>query len=492
MKKVLVAGLALAIASGLASTASAAAVEPGVKITGDSRVRIAYRDEDYVNAFGNNKFLGATPATSGPAADSQTGFLDTRIRLNVAGTAAGGAYAKARLRLYENNQGDLDLDATDRTGLDGSNIWVDQAYMGIPFSDMVTVEIGKYRSTYGPLGTTYNFFYDDVHLSGARGIVKVGGFEINPFVEWMSEAQGGATEGIVSVEDQREDRDEIRFGAHAKTNINKDWLVGGMIGYQVDSRVETQPWNWNNSDSTRQNTGYFAGIYTKGKVGAFGLLAELGITEKDLNGFNSWLEDDNANLIGGSDAIGSKDTGYGGFINPTYTIDKLTIGLNGGFTQNGFQPDRAYGFVMIGGTDNSAITAQRIGEYGDWLWLGLVANYAFSENLKLTGNLVYADIDTWTNPGDGPGFYGNPNADAAYPYLSTTSGNLRNKLALDSAWEISGVVQYTISKGMNVFLSAGYLIPELQLINYNAATWSGVPIEENGVFGTMARFELVF
>ncbi len=34
MKKVLVAGAALLLAGGIASTASAAAVEPGVKITG--------------------------------------------------------------------------------------------------------------------------------------------------------------------------------------------------------------------------------------------------------------------------------------------------------------------------------------------------------------------------------------------------------------------------------------------------------------------------
>ena len=44
MKKVLVAGAALLLAGGIASTASAAAVEPGVKITGDARARLVYRD----------------------------------------------------------------------------------------------------------------------------------------------------------------------------------------------------------------------------------------------------------------------------------------------------------------------------------------------------------------------------------------------------------------------------------------------------------------
>ena len=42
------------------------------------------------------------------------------------------------------------------------------AYMGIPFTDNVTVEIGRYRSTYGPLGATYNFAYDDVSSSRCK------------------------------------------------------------------------------------------------------------------------------------------------------------------------------------------------------------------------------------------------------------------------------------------------------------------------------------
>ncbi len=42
MKKVLLAGAALMLVSGIASTASAAEIKPGVVITGDSRVRVYY------------------------------------------------------------------------------------------------------------------------------------------------------------------------------------------------------------------------------------------------------------------------------------------------------------------------------------------------------------------------------------------------------------------------------------------------------------------
>ena len=73
MKKVLVAGAALLLAGGIASTASAAAVEPGVKITGDARARLIYKDS---YDFGQKD-------------DGDQTNLDHRIRFNVAGTAAG-------------------------------------------------------------------------------------------------------------------------------------------------------------------------------------------------------------------------------------------------------------------------------------------------------------------------------------------------------------------------------------------------------------------
>jgi hypothetical protein len=458
MKKILVAGAALMLMSGSAVTvhavhfpspeqpapaAGVVPVKPGVVLNGDARVRLGYQSEEYYNRFGNLS-----------APDSQVN-MDSRVRFNLTGTAAGGAYAKARIRFMENNMGDGDMDGLSIARGTQDNLWADLAYVGIPFTDTFTLELGKYRSTYGPMTVTHNFFYDDVHLTGARGIMKVGGVTVNPFIEWMEEAQ---TDGAAI--DRLEDNDALRFGVHAKGKIQA-WTVGGMLGYQTDDRNETAVFE--------QNDGFFASLYTSGRAGAFGLIAEIAMTDSDLNNFNAW-EDDGGVTAGviANDRIGSDDTGFGGYVFPNYQIDKLNIGLNLGFTDGGFTPDRAFGFVMMGSTDNSRISAIRMGDTGDWLWAGLVAEYSISESLKLTGNLVYADIDAWGSKGtngDGP---------------NTTSGALF--APLDSAWEISAVLQYTISKGADVFFSAGYLAPEFD----NSA------LEDDGAFGALSRLEIKF
>lgn len=457
MKKVLLAGAALMLVGGIASTASAAAVEPGVKITGDARVRLWYMSEEYKNNFGNL----ADPVNA--PYDSQTS-MDSRVRLNVTGTAAGGAYAKTRIRMYETLMGDDDTDPTP-LGSQSGNVWIDMAYVGIPFSDMFTLEVGKYRSTYGPLGTTYNFFYDDVHSTGFRGIVKINDIEINPFIEWMEEAQNDNA----TATDKNADNDEYRFGAHVKAKLNKDWTAGGMLGYQSDARKGV-------AGSFEANEGFFGSLYVNGKSGQFAIVGEVAVTDGDLNGFNSWYNDGNGTIAvttfptvaADPDQIGSSDTGFGGYIFPNYQIDKLNLGLNIGGTTGGFQPDRAFGFVMVGSSDNSKISDYKIGAGGDWLWIGFVPSYQINESLKLTGNIVYADIEPWDKPTDGP--------------LGGWAGK-NNVEALDSAWELSAILQYTISKGADVFFSAGYLKPEFA---------SPAIKQDDAAFAALTRFELKF
>lgn len=475
MKKVLLTGIALTLAGGFAAPVFAADVTPGFAVTGDARARMYYKSDEYQNAFGN------TAGTYG----SQTN-LDTRIRFNLTGTAAGGAYVKGRIRMMESTMTALDTDLNGINGQNQNNIWADQAYMGIPFTKEITVEVGKYRSTYGPVGATNNFFYDDVQLAGARGIIKIGDVVVNPFFEWMTDAQNtGLTSSngaqVAVAGDKTNDNDEMRMGAHVKAKLNKDWTVGGMLGYQFDNRVDTT--------TATGNQGLFGSVYANGKAGAFGLVGELAYTSAKLNGFNTWAEDANANGTFGSfstvtgntgteatqDYIGSKDDGVGGYIYPTFTIDKLTLGINAGFTANGFRPDVAYGFVMIGGKDNSIIgDSVRIGETGDWLWAGLVASYAINDTLKVTGNFVYANVDSVpqaelnnavAKAGQGP-----------VPYSAAK--------ALDSAWELSAVLQYTISKGADVFLSAGYLKPDYA----SDSTYT----HDDGALGVASRLEIAF
>lgn len=481
MKKVLVAGAALMLVGGLGSTASAAAVEPGVKITGDARVRLGYTDKYHYNSqiFGNRN-VGGSDEYGEYKYKGQTN-MDSRVRLNVVGTAAGGAYAKARFRM-EGQSGDIDNDpAVSQPPINsGNNIWVDLAYIGIPFNDNLTVELGRYRSTYGPMGPTYNFFYDDVSSYGIRGIIKFDNVEINPFIEWMEEAQNGEYTGALK-RVAAEDDDVMRYGVHAKTKLNNDWTIGGMLGYQTDSRPE----RWGNGiQYFEPNEGLFGSLYVSGKAGAFGLNSEVAFTNADLNNFNSWETDTWTVSNNGNDLIGSKDTGYGGYVLPTYTIDKLTLGLNLGFTTKGFQPDRAFGTgVMMGSSDNSRISSIRIGDFGDWLWAGLIVQYQATEALKLTGNFMYADINTWDSKGvagDGPN-----TTSASIPLADLGLTNEATNYyagGVKSAWEVSGILQYTISQGMDMYLSAGYLKPKVE----------GYLEEDDGVFGALSRFELKF
>lgn len=491
MKKILVAGAALMLVSGSAATvhavhfpstekaapgapAAKSEVKPGVVFSGDARVRLWYQDDNYGD-FGNatrvrNTTTGAFIPNSGNRNNSDSGQtnMDSRVRLNMTGTAAGGAYAKARIRMYESLMGDLDVDPNPAE-FGGSNIWVDIAHVGIPFSDQFTLELGKYRSTYGPMAPTHNFFYDDVHLTGGRGIMKFGGVTVNPFIEWMEESQNYAdiSTGVLN-QNKLDDNDVMRYGVHVKGKI-ENWTVGGMVGYQQDERLEDNL----TPDLNYKNDGFFGSIYTSGRAGAFGLIAELAVTDSGINNFNSWENDNdvpyNNNIfVTNTDRIGSDDVGFGGYVFPNFQIDKLNIGLNIGFTDGGFQPDRAFGFVMMGSADNSRISAVRIGDTGDWMWGGLVAEYSISEALKLTGNLVYAEVDAWGAKG--------PNQDGP----NTSSGAIA--YALDSAWEASAVLQYTISKGADVFFSAGYLSPDFE----NAA------LKDDGAFGALTRFELKF
>jgi hypothetical protein len=468
MKKVLLAGAALMLVSGIAS---AAEVKPGVVITGDARVRVGYTSDDYMS---QNRF------------DNRTGYeaqtnMDSRVRVNITGTAAGGAYAKARLRM-EGQSGDIDNDpgATEAPISAQNNLWADVAYIGIPFTDTVTVELGRYRSTYGPLGATFNFAYDDVSSYGGKGIIKFGDVEVNPFIEWMEEAQNGEYTGALA-EVQRSDDDVMRYGIHAKGKINKDWTVGGMLGAQSDNRRDTSGLVGGvNTQFFEANEGMFGSVYVNGKAGAFGLVAELAFTDGELNNFNSWETDTwvttNAVSSTSGDFIGSNDTGYGGYVMPSYKIDKLTLALNLGFTADGYQPDRAFGSgVMIGSADNSRISAIRVGDFGDWLWGAFIASYQFNESLKLTGNFVYADIDAWDTKGvNGDG----PNTNSGSVLSATATGA---NLGITGAWELSAILQYTISKGMDVYLSAGYLQPDTE-----------TGIEDDGVYGALSRFELKF
>lgn len=423
MKKILVASAAFLIAAGAASVAPAADSPAGIQISGDARVRAVYRDD---LDFGNSDKDGEQ-------------YLDSRVRLTVKGTAAGGAYAIGRIRLQDNKFEDNDEDGPDSV-INSGNIWVDKAYLGIPFSDAFTLEGGKYRVTYGN-----SFFYDDLPVAGLRGIIKAGNVEVNPFVEWLSEGQLSKV-GT----DKQEDNDEIRYGVNVSIDINDNWKGGTLIAYQMDDRTETVIID----DVAHQmdpNEGWLAAVYFEGKEGNFGISGEFAYSDGDLRGFNRYVDDHNDD---GDDEYGNwNDDGFGGYIQPSYTINALTLALNMGFTMDGFLASPAAGFIMAGG--DYPITPISVGDYGDWLWAGFVATYAVSDDLSLTGNLVYASIDGNSNEGTD---------------------------SLEDVIEISGSLEYSISKGATFSWYAGTLIP----------SFGDPAVEDDAAFGTFGKLEIKF
>ena len=94
-----------------------------VTFSGDARVRYIYRDN---YGFGNFD-RGAHDV------------LDSRVRINLHAKSKGGAYAKARIRLADQDWGlDKDRKSSD-------TFWVDIAYLGIPIGPTV-VEGGLLKS----------------------------------------------------------------------------------------------------------------------------------------------------------------------------------------------------------------------------------------------------------------------------------------------------------------------------------------------------------
>lgn len=397
MKKLFAIAPALLLVGSIA-TAADTENEAGVTITGDARARIIYKD---AYDFGNSD-------------DDASITMDSRVRFDITGTAAGGAYIVGRVRLAEEKfNGETDIAADN-------NIYVDKAYIGIPFNDAFTLEAGKYRVSYGN-----GFMYDDIGLAGFRGIYNTENFRLIPFFEVQSEGQESDDDTDVA-----EDNDSNRFGVAGNYKMD-DWNVGAMAAYQTDDRTEVDP----------AEEGFFGTLFGKWKKGQFGVEGEFSYAESGL-----------------SDFTGTED-GYGGYLRGLWYKDALTMSLDLGFTQDGFQADEYYGFIMLGG--DHPITVDEFGDTGDWTWAGLTAEYALTDALSLTGNVVYVNVD------------GNDD-------LDVTDDRLAKYL------EVSGALKYTISKGCTFSWYAGYLQPDYD------GRLDGVGVEDDAAFGTYAKIDVEF
>ncbi|PIE60693.1 MAG: hypothetical protein CSA31_00665 [Desulfobulbus propionicus] len=332
---------------------------------------------------------------------------DSRSRLQISGTTRSGIYAVGRVRLT----GTAWNGEPDVTNYE--NVHVDRALLGIPFSDSASLEIGRVNDT------ITDFLFEDIHFSGARAFSKLDDLTVKLLYAYSSEGKSSDNEYDVN-----EDDDTQTFALCAEYALSDKTTVGAAWLQFIDD------------DNSGSEDGYRASVFGDVDAGNFSFSAELAVTDP-------------------GESSKEEDNGTGGFFQVNYAMKGLNLALQCGFTQHGFVPDVDWGYFILGGDEPT--TAFNIGENGDWIWAGLQSNYAVSENLKMTGNIVYAHIDV---PADGID-------------------------SLGKGVEVSGRFAYTLNERAQFSWTLGYLQPEFegQIENYT---------EEEPALGFYAEIDIQF
>ena len=333
MKKVIAATAAFMMVAGVASVATAA-----VDLSGNARVRMIYTD---------NMFLED---------DSET-HLDSRVRINVVAKSVGGAFAKARIRMmdqdgsYLGGSGDSWGMADNSTARsDDRNIYVDYAWLGIPLGNGMTIEGGYMTVNWSP------FFVFDQRKDRLKLTYKA-----------SKTLTLGATfdklnEGDL---DAASDEDQNNWGILAKNKFANGMNGALRIVYHADDRAVDQ-------------SGMRGSVSLAGKVGEGKLYGELVYVDKDIA----------ANGLG----AGAADDRMGGYLSWNGALGGMNPELMLGYTKDGYQADNDFGWIMIGKAEPITALA-RVGSGGDTTFASISNTFKLSEKSNLTGNLVYMDVD---------------------------------------------------------------------------------------------------
>lgn len=421
MKKVLVAGAALMLAGSMVSAASAE-----VNLSGDARVRYIGAS-DYARAYTLNP--------NGTLNEDKNGYadeFDSRIRVKFDATAKGGAFMKARIRFD-------DFSFWDGQGWDAyqddKNIWTDYAYIGVPMGPVV-VTGGRMQADFT------KFFSWDGRPTRLKADWKSGALRIIGLYDIKSEVAPDAR-------DNWDDNDITAWGLIGSYQINDDWMVKGYARYQ-DNQRDYNALGLPIGDG--DSSGFLGSIHTNGKVAMVGLEAEVAYKSSDVQQqYNA-----NGQFI--------NDDGWGGYVEASLDMGAFTPALQLGFTQDGYEADPDFGFIMIG-ADEPITLIPTLGTYGgDSYWAALTSGYQVSEQFRLAGNLVYYDIDL---------------NDAVLANADDIRGVL-------DAWEISGSATYTISEGADLSYKLGYLSP-----SYDGRL-NSAGISDDGYFGHYLRLLISF
>ena len=444
MKKVLVAGAALLIAGSMVTAASAE-----VNLSGDARAR-------YVGTSNYDRNYTQNPIT-GQWEEDKNGYRDnfnSRIRVKFDAKTDGGAYMKARLRFDDtvwNGQG-------WGAASEDKNVWADYAYIGTP--------IGPVDVSAGRMPANYSLFFSwDARPTRVKADWKTGNLRLIGLFDIKSEFADNAL-------DEWDDNDFYGYGLVASYKIDDIWTVKGYARYEQDERDYTGtpktvlfPVDPNDTrDPGAQSAGFFAvdsvdvkpyndksgflgDIHVDGKIAMVGLQGDIAYKAQDVINANNPDADD----------------GWGGWLEGNLDMGAFVPALQVGFTQNGFEADDDFGFIMIGAAEPITVVKQVGSLLGDTWWVAFTSNYAMSDQLKFAGNLVYYDVSADHTETGGPDVRG-----------------------LADMWEISGSATYTLNTNADLTYKIGYLDP-----SYDGRV-NSAGISDDGYFGNYLRLAIKF
>jgi len=335
MKKVIAAAAGLMLVGAMVGTASAA-----VSIKGDARARFYFQSNYDLGATTTDEETGAVTRVN-----EKENKVASRVRMEMRGEAAGGAYAVGRLAIG-NGTWDGGNSGTNDVGV------ADKAYIGVPMG-MTELLAGR-LPTQGLESTA--FFQQDITRDGLS-------YHINPsdmakitlgyYVDYEAASNG----------DLVNDNDITQWALWVQSQFAGGWATRLGVMYE-DNQVT------DNDD----DDGAYGGIEFMGPAGPIALSGALAFDDRNV------------------------DTGYGGFLKGMMNFGAASAGVNIGWTSDGFVTDGDFGFIMLGGGQSISPSNLILGKQGDTFWIGVPISFAVSEMLTLQANLAYADFD---NNGDG-------------------------------------------------------------------------------------------
>ena len=343
MKKLICVAAAFAMVAGVATVASAE-----VKLSGDARVRMKYKD------------IGK------PGGNSVTNW-DSRVRFVLAASTEAGAYAKARLRFIDGTWG-LGNEYTASAKGD-YNVWSDYAFAGFK-KGIFDLAGGKMPLAFSP------WFLDDERADRLRLLIKPGGgtavaitydkrvYEYKDVVNNVeipyTMADGTVVNYVVQVPGNPVGGDKDVWGVTFRQKFSDSAKMGLRAVYVADST---------NADLS----GFKGSVNTEMKFAGNKIEAELSYKDGDT-------------------VKPGADDHIGGYVGWSATYGAITPDVKVGFTKDGFTADETFGWLMVGGDVPTSVIA-RLGTGGDTIFAGAKLGFAASEALSFQANLAWFDID---------------------------------------------------------------------------------------------------